>query len=228
MNRVILVTGCMLLLSSVSSMANELDEINIIDESSKSSLYNKGPILVCKKHTDKKEESCSKKAEDLILEGLPTSKQLEEINIEDKTEKNQIKDQLSDILDELTKLKKAQKADRETISELKKVIKVLSVKKVTNPKKKLHVIKESIKKITAKKDNDKVYTKTLIRKPIKEISRDENRVIIEVQNNESLSTYAQYYYNDNTNYYKIYKANKDKMNKSFQITIGSRLTIPLP
>lgn len=226
MNRVILVTGCMLLLSSVSSMANELDEINIIDESSKSSLYNKGPILVCKKHTDKKEESCSKKAEDLILEGLPTSKQLEEIDIEDKTEKNLIKDQLSDILNELTKLKKAQKADRETISELKKVIKVLSVKKVVNPKKELHIIKESIKKITAKKD--KVYTKTLIRKPIKEISRDEKRVIIEVQSNESLSTYAQYYYNDNTKYYKIYKANQDKMNKNFQITIGSQLTIPLP
>ncbi len=226
MNRVILVTGCMLLLSSVSSMANELDEINIIDESPKSSLYNKGPILVCKKHTDKKEESCSKKAEDLILEGLPTSQQLEEIDIEDKTEKNLIKEQLSDILNELTKLKKAQKADRETISELKKVIKVLSVKKVTNPKKKLHIIKESIKKITDKKD--KVYTKTLIRKPIKEISRDEKRVMIEVQNNESLSTYAQYYYNDNTKYYKIYKANKDKINKNFQITIGSQLSIPLP
>jgi hypothetical protein len=225
MNRVILATGCMLLLSTVLGMADEIDEIHIIDESSKSSLYNKGPILVCKEHTDKKEESCSKKAEDLILEGLPTSQQLEEINIEDKTEKNLIKDQLSDILSELTKLKKAQKADRETISELKKVIKVLSVKKVTNPKRELHVIKESIKRITAKKD--KVYTKTLIRKPIKEISRDAEKVIIEVQSNESLSTYAQYYYNDNTQYYRIYKANQDKMNKNFQITIGSQLLIPL-
>lgn len=225
MNRVILVTGYTLLFSSMFVMANELDEINIVDESSKSKMYNKGPILVCKKHTLKKEESCAKKAEDLILEGLPTSQQLEEIDIEDKDETNVIKEQLSHILKELTQLKKAQKADRETILELRKIIKVLSAQKVTNPKKNLHVIKESIKKITDKKD--KVYTKTLIRKPIKEISRDEEKVIIEVQSNESLSTYAQYYYNDNTQYYRIYKANEGKMNKNFQITIGSQLTIPL-
>jgi len=226
MNRVILVTGLTLLLSSSFSMANELDEIHIVDETSKSSLHNTGPILVCKDNTSKKEESCSKEAEDLILQGLPTSQQIEEIDIEDNKEKSAIKEQLTDILNELTKLKKAQKADRDTIAELKKVIKVLSAKKVTNPKRELHVIKESIKKITAKKD--KVYTKTRIRQPIKEISRDSQKVIIEVQSNESLSTYAQYYYNDNTQYYRIYKANQDKMNKNFQITIGSQLTIPLP
>jgi len=52
-------------------------------------------------------------------------------------------------------------------------------------------------------------------------------VIVQVQRNESLSTYAQYYYNDNRKYYKIYKANRDKINKDFQLIIGTQIKIPL-
>jgi len=87
------------------------------------------------------------------------------------------------------------------------------------------VLKERISQITPKKSRSK--TVTIIRKPIKEISRTESEVIIEVQNNESLSTYAQAYYNDNTKYYRIYKANRDKIPKSLMIVIGDRLRIPL-
>lgn len=72
----------------------------------------------------------------------------------------------------------------------------------------------------------KKYKATRIRKPIKEVEVYDDHVVIEVQNNESLSTYAQAYYHDNTKYYRIYKANRDKINKNLQIVIGDRLIIP--
>ena len=87
------------------------------------------------------------------------------------------------------------------------------------------IIKEGIQKIS--KTQNKSHTATIIRKKIKEISRTEDEVVVEVQQNESLSTYAQAFYGDNTKYYRIYKANNDKISKNMQIIIGQRLTIPL-
>jgi len=81
-------------------------------------------------------------------------------------------------------------------------------------------------KVIKYRKGEKITT-TLIRKKIKEIERFDDRVIIEVQSNESLSTYAQAYYNDNSKYYRIYKANRDKIGKNLQIIVGERLTIPL-
>ena len=227
MKKMIFITGIALLtLNTQTALANELDalgDIQLVDESDKSSLFQKGPIVGCTDYSKKKELSCSKKPEDAILSKLPTSQQLEEKDLEDEDDANEIKDQLSAILNELSALKEEQKANRNTIKELRSLVKVLSDKKSHPAKQKMAIVKKSIKKMSRKVPK---YTSTRIRKPIKEIEVYSDHVVIEVQNNESLSTYAQAYYNDNTKYYKIYRANRDKIGKDLQIIIGERLVIP--
>ena len=76
MKRMILLTGVMLLALGTKSMANELDElgeIQIVDESAKSTLFQKGKIVGCTDYGTKKELSCSQKPKDAILSKLPTS-----------------------------------------------------------------------------------------------------------------------------------------------------------
>jgi len=225
---------CMLLHSQ--TMADEL-EIKLVDESEKSALFQKdieGSIVGCFDNALKKELACSKKPKDAILSKLPSSKQIEEVNLEDDNEREQIKMQLANILAELNSLKKAQKADRNTIKELKSVISDLSPKSALPKTQQLpqieseqltQVIQEKIRQITPKKSRSKAPTR--IRKEIKEISRTEHAVVIEVQRNESLSTYAQAYYGDNRKYYKIFQANKHILPPSMILTIGEQLTIPL-
>jgi len=225
---------CMLLHSQ--TMADEL-EIKLVDESKKSALYQKeieGSIVGCSDNALKKELTCSKKPKDAILSKLPTSKQIEEVNLEDDNEREQIKMQLANILAELNSLKKAQKADRNTIKELKSVISDLSPKSALPKSQQMsslksaqltQVIQKKIREITPKKSKSRIPTR--IRKEIKEISRTEHAVVIEVQRNESLSTYAQAYYGDNRKYYKIFQANKHILPPSMILTIGEQLTIPL-
>jgi len=225
MKKMLFITG--IALYSTSLVGNQLDElgdIKLIDESAKSSLFQKGKIVGCTDFGKKKELSCSKKPEEAILSKLPTSKQLDEKDLDNEEDSNEIKEQLKTILAELSALKEKQKANKNTIIELRSLVKVLSNKKPIEAKEKLRIVKKTIKKIQPKKS--KVYKKTRIRKPIKEIEVFEDYVVIEVQNNESLSTYAQVYYHDNTKYFKIYKANKGKINKNLQIIIGDRLIIP--
>lgn len=228
MKNVAYLTAITLVILSTQGIANTLDDlgdIKIVDESAKSNLFQREKIVGCTDFVKKKELSCAKEPKDAILSKLPTSKQLEETDLKDDKTREKMKDQLSSILAELNKLKKEQQASLATIEELQGVISVLSEEKTTNSPKKMTMVKKKIKKMTPKKSKSK--TATLIRKKIKEISRDENSVVVEVQNNESLSTYAQAYYNDNRKYYKIYKANKDKIPESMMIVIGDRLTIPL-
>ena len=225
MKKMLFITG--IALYSTSLVGNQLDElgdIKLIDESEKSSLFQKGKIVGCTDFGKKKELSCSKKPEEAILSKLPTSKQLDEKDLDNEEDSNEIKEQLKTILAELSALKEKQKANKNTIIELRSLVKVLSNKKPIEAKEKLRIVKKTIKKIQPKKS--KVYKKTRIRKPIKEVEVFEDYVVIEVQNNESLSTYAQVYYHDNTKYYKIYRANKGKINKNLQIIIGDRLIIP--
>ncbi|MBU1669291.1 hypothetical protein KKC13_12815 [bacterium] len=225
MKRITVMAGIALIVLNSTGMADELDDLKLVDESDKSALFQKGPIVGCSDHAKKKELSCAKKADEAILNKLPTSQQIETKDLDDKSDNNEVKTQLTSILEELSQLKKEQKTNRETIKELKSLIAILSDKKSKNVEKKSS-IQEGIKKIALKQAKPK--TATRIRQAIKEIEKNENHVIIEVQNNESLSTYAQAYYNDNKQYYKIYKANKDKIGKDLQIIIGDRLTIPLP
>ncbi|MCK5854488.1 MAG: hypothetical protein KAG56_04655 [Sulfurovaceae bacterium] len=206
------------------------DEIILVDETPLSGMVHKGPILSCNDHAKEKELSCSKEPKDIILSKLPTSKQLSETNLDDDKDLNEIKFQLTSVITELSKLKKEQKSNHDTIEELRALVKVLSSKKIETPVEKMKKVTKVIEKIKPKvikhKSGEKITT-TLIRKKIKEIERFDDHVIIEVQRNESLSTYAQAYYNDNKQYYRIYKANKSKIGKNLQIIIGDRLTIPL-
>jgi len=225
MKKMLFIAG--IALYSTNLVGNQLDElgdIQLVDESEKSSLFQKGKIVGCTDFGKKKELSCSKKPEEAILSQLPTSQQLDEKDLDNEEDSNEIKEQLKTILAELSALKEKQKANKNTITELRSLVKVLSNKKPIKAKEKLRIVKKAIKKIQPKKS--KVYKQTLIRKPIKEVEVFEDHVVIEVQNNESLSTYAQVYYNDNTQYYRIYKANKGKINKNLQIIIGDRLIIP--
>ena len=227
MNKMTFITGVALLTLNTDIMANELDalgDIQLVDESDKSALFQKGQIVGCTDFSKKKELSCSKKPEDAILSKLPTSQQLEEKDLEDEDDANEIKDQLSTILNELSALKAEQKANRSTIKELRSLVKVLSDKKKHPAKQKMAIVKKSIKKMSKKVP--KQYRTTRIRRPIKELEIYEDHVVIEVQNNESLSTYAQAYYHDNTQYYRIYKANQGKIGKDLQIIIGDQLIIP--
>jgi hypothetical protein len=236
MKKTVLNTALLCILLNANSMAEEL-EITLVDESEKSALFQngniEGTIVGCNDNAFKKELACAKKPKDAILSKLPSSQQIEEVNLEDDNEREQIKMQLANILDELNQLKKAQKADRNTITELKSVISDLSPRrKPQMPQIKSEqlvkvkkVIKEKIQKITPKRSTS--ATPTLIRKKIKEISRTEDSLVIEVQKNESLSTYAEAYYGDNRKYYRIFQANKHILPTSMILTIGDRLTIPL-
>ncbi len=222
MKKIIASTTLLLLALGGKSIADEELEIKLVDESDKSALFQKGKIMGCTDFSLKKEESCAKKPQDVILDKLPSSSQISEEDVEDETKNKKIQEQLLDIIKELKQLKQEQKENRKTIEELRKLVKVLSTKK---GHKKVAILKKGIKKIQKKKSPKREAT--IIRKPIKEISRTDTEVIVEVQNNESLSTYAQAYYGNNRLYYRIYKANKDKIPSSLQITIGTHLRIPL-
>jgi len=116
-----------------------------------------------------------------------------------------IKAQLSDILKQLAELKK------EKDSYVKNT--------------KFTTIQKSISKLTIPKDTNKIqsYSK---RKEIKVLEIEKDFVIVEVQSGESLSKYAQKYYGDSRKYYRIYKANQDKIAKNLQIYIGDKLIVP--
>ena len=227
MKKTLLITGIALL--GTQGMANNLDalgDIKIVDESAKSALFQREKIVGCTDYGTKKELSCAKKPKDAILSKLPTSQQLSSTNFDDKDARENIKTKLLNIIEELKQLKQEQKVDKATIKQLQNLITVISDKKPTSSKQKMNIVKKGIQKISKKQT--KSYTATIIRKKIKEVSRTESQVVVEVQRNESLSTYAQAFYGDNTKYYRIYKANKDKLNTNMQIIIGQRLTIPLP
>lgn len=232
MKKIIFIAGVALLTLSIQGVADGLDdlgEITLVDESAKSTLFQKGKIVGCSDHLRKKELTCSKQPEDaIILSKLPTSNQLSDIDLDDEKDSKNIQTQLISVIEELSELKKEQRANRTTIKELKALVKVLSEKKIYTAEKKMVIVKKSIQEITKKHTakTPKKFTATRIRKPIKEVEVYDDHVVIQVQNNESLSTYAQVYYNDNTQYYRIYKANKNKINKSLQIVIGDRLIIP--
>ena len=234
MNKTSIILSLFLMTSTTQIWGNSLseleDEITLVDESATSGMKHKGPIVGCNDHAKEKELSCSKEPKDIILSKLPTSKQLSETDLDDDNELNKIKAQLTSVIAELSKLKKEQKSNQDTIKKLQTLVKVLSDKKTETPVQKMKKVTKTIAKIKPKvikyRKGEKITT-TLIRKKIKEIERFDDRVIIEVQSNESLSTYAQAYYNDNSKYYRIYKANRDKIGKNLQIIVGERLTIPL-
>jgi len=226
MKKVTLISGAILLSFGTTCMAVEIDdlEIKLIDESDKSTLVQKGPIVGCNDHVDKSELTCSKKPQEIILSKLPTSSQLDSKDFDKEEDIEQIKKQLVVISKALAKLEKDRKKDQETISELNSMIKMLSDKQEKSAKERLSVVKSGIQKIV-KKNITKRKSK-YIPKEIKVVETHDDYIVIEVQNGESLSSYAEAYYGDKTKYYQIYQANRDKISPNLQVIIGDRITIP--
>ena len=178
----------LLVISSSNIMADDLqdkiDNIVLVDET-KNSLMKQEKIVGCDDSLKIDELKCSK-------ERTPADR--------DK-DIDEIKAQLSSILQQLAELKK-EKDNRIKDS-------------------KFATIQKSINTLTIPKIES--YSKP---KAIKVLEIYKDFVVIEVQQGESLSKYAQKYYGDSRKYYKIYRANKDKISKKLQIYIGDRLIIP--
>ena len=120
---------------------------------------------------------------------------------------DEIKAQLSEILKQLAELKKEKDARAKDS--------------------KLNTIKKSIKNLTIDTSKDSNVTRSYSKpKEIKVVEKRDDYVVVEVQSGESLSKYAQKYYGDSRKYYRIYRANMDKISKDLQIYIGDKLIVP--
>jgi regulator of replication initiation timing len=226
MKKITLMTGMVLVALGTHSYADELDELDIqlVDESNKSEMIQK-KIVGCNDHV-KKEMTCSKEPTQILLSRLPSSNQLSDSGMDTEEELSIIKEQINEILEELNELRKVKNENKQLKAQLQGLIKTISAKKPKSPAKKLTKVKRRIKNIVKKNSKGEIVS-TYISKPIKEIKRTNSYVIIEVQSGESLSTYAQAYYQDNRQYYRIYKANRDKIPENMLVAIGEHLTIPL-
>jgi Mor family transcriptional regulator len=216
--------GVLLLSLSTFCMASESEdlEIKLVDDSNKSDLKQEH-IVGCNDHVKKKELTCSKEPEEIILSKLPTSSQLDETDFDREKDLEKIKAQLNDVMEELAKLKKAREQDKKIIEKLSSLIDVLSKEKESERKKR--VVKSEIENIV-KKNVKKRHSK-YIPKKIKILERYDDYVLIEVQKGESLSSYAEAFYGDQNKYYRIYKANRNRISKNMEVIIGDRLIIPL-
>ncbi|NPA61280.1 MAG: hypothetical protein GXO06_03230 [Epsilonproteobacteria bacterium] len=218
-----IIFGLSIVFGSVNISAEDGDlEIKIVDDSAKSGLK-QTKIVGCNDHLEKKELTCAKEPDEIILSRLPTSKELDRTDFSAKDDIEKIKAQLKSVIEELSKLKKEREEDKRIIERLSKLVTLISETK--SVEKKQEIVKENIENIVKKRLVKK--RSRYIPKKIKEIARYDDYVVIEVQRGESLSSYAQYYYNDQNRYYKIYKANRDKISPNMEVIIGDRLIIPL-
>ena len=216
MKKSLLIVSLLLFSFGTNGIADEL-EIKLLDESSKSKLVQTTPVEGCDDEK-KKEHTCSKEEEEVILGQLPTS-----VQFTDHKEVVDLENKLRNVLSELSALKKEKTQNLQTIARLNSMIETLSSKKSDDSKK--EIVETAIHEIIS--DTKRRRKRRPIAKGIKVIAEYEDRVVVEVQNGESLSKYAKTYYGNNNKYYKIYKANKDKIPSNLQIVIGTHLTIPL-
>ena len=215
MKRSLLIVSLALFSLGTNGLAEEL-EIKLVDESGNAGL-SQGPIEGC--DDEKKEEhTCSKGEDEVILHKLPTS-----IQFTDHKQVSDLENRLRSVMNELSALKKEKSQNLKTIARLNSMIETLSSQKSDDSKKK--IVETGIKEIVI--ETEQRRKRLPIAKDIKVLEEYSDYVIIEVQNGESLSKYAKKYYGDNRQYYKIYKANKDKIPANMEIIIGSHLKIPL-
>jgi len=212
----LIVSLALFFLGTNISLAEEELEIKLVDESGKSGL-SQGAIAGC--DDEKKEEhTCSKGEDEVILHKLPTS-----IQFTDHKQVSDLEEKLRSVMAELSALKKEKTQNLKTIARLNSMIETLSSQRSADSKK--EIVETGIKEIVV--ETEQRRKRLPIAKEIKVIEEYGDYVIIEVQNGESLSKYAKKYYGDNRQYYRIYKANKDKIPPNMEIIIGSHLKIPL-
>lgn len=216
-----------LAVASSTLVADELEdmEISLTDDRASSTFKQTGPIVGCDDNAPKKEMSCAKEPAEAILSKLPTSTQIDSADFDKEEDLDAIKQQLASIVNELNTLKEQRAKDQETIGQLQGMIQVLSDKKATTATQKSAVVKQEIQTIVETKIPKK--KSDYISGDIKVLEEHGDYVLIEVQNNESLSSYAEAFYGDKTKYYQIYKANKDVIPDNLEVIIGTQLKIPL-
>jgi len=220
--------GTILLLLTSNAMATEVDDlakkvkIKLTDERNSSKLIQSGAIVGCDDTLNIDELKCSKERESdtttLILNKLPTQNE----DLQD------IKEQLSSIVKELSELKKQKESNIRIKEQLVHLIEDISKEESHSSEQRLSMLKKSITELVDLDEKSKVKKKksSVKKEGIKEIAVKSDHVIIEVQQGESLSKYAHKYYHDNRKYYRIYRANTDKIGKDLQIFVGDKLIIP--
>ena len=225
MIKIISIAGTILLYLGTTSVAMASDDLDIklVVDKPNNNLLKQTKIIGCNDHAKKKEMSCSKEPEEIILSKLPTSSQLDNTDFNTDKDIERLKKQLKEVMDELAKLKKDREQDKKIIEKLSHLVEVITKEKSTQKKK--STVKKGIANIV-KKNIKKRRTKYIPRK-IKILEKYDDHVVIEVQSGESLSSYAEAFYNNRNLYYRIYKANRDKINKNLDVIIGEHLTIPL-
>ncbi len=225
MIKIISIAGTILLYLGTTSVAMASDDLDIklVVDKPNNNLLKQTKIIGCNDHAKKKEMSCSKEPEEIILSKLPTSSQLDNTDFNTDKDIERLKKQLKEVMDELAKLKKDREQDKKIIEKLSHLVEVITKEKSTQKKKstvkkgKANIVKKNIKKRRTK----------YIPRKIKILEKYDDHVVIEVQSGESLSSYAEAFYNNRNLYYRIYKANRDKINKNLDVIIGEHLTIPL-
>jgi len=53
-------------------------------------------------------------------------------------------------------------------------------------------------------------------------------IVVRVKRGDTLSKYAKRFYGDEKKYYKIYRANRNKIGRGFKLRVGDKIIIPLP
>ncbi len=82
-------------------------------------------------------------------------------------------------------------------------------------------------------NNDKIKQISNIKKSIKKLKhkkksyRKKSYIVVRVKAGDSLSDYAKKYYGNKRKYYKIYRANQNKIDSNLKLHIGDRIIIPL-
>ncbi len=225
MIRIISIAGAILLYFGVTSVAMASDDLDIklVVDKPNETLLKQTKIIGCNDHAKKKEMSCAKEPEEIILSKLPTSSQLDNTDFNTDRDIENLKKQLKEVMEELAKLKKDREHDKKIIEKLSSLIEVISKEKSVQKKK--MTVKKGIANIVKK--NIKKRRVKYIPKKIKILEQYDDHLVIEVQAGESLSSYAEAFYNNRNLYYRIYKANKDKINKNLDVMIGDHLIIPL-
>ncbi len=219
------IIGTILLYLGVTSvtMASDDLDIKLVVDKPNNTLLKQTKIIGCNDHAKKKEMSCSKEPEEIILSKLPTSSQLDNTDFNTDKDIENLKKKLNKVMQELAKLKKDREHDKQIIEKLSHLVEIISKEKSIQEKK--LTLKRGIENIV-KKNIKKRRTK-YIPKKIKILEKYDDHVVIEVQSGESLSSYAEAFYNNRNLYYRIYKANKNRINKNLDVMIGDHLIIPL-
>jgi hypothetical protein len=91
-------------------------------------------------------------------------------------------------------------------------------------------IKNCLSKLTKEKDEKEKEVKNKVEtKKKREVKKKKKRdhIVVIVRKGDRLSDYAKRYYGDKRKYYRIYRANRDKIAEDFQLIVGDRIIIPL-